>query len=111
LYKSASQQLWDPMVQVSKIVVGYNVRIEISLDSDTYNSITSKVDTALSRDASASATLFGCRLNLGGSYHHSESNSTNWSDVKKDGDSNTFVIPASNNTIPVLLAVVGTVLS
>jgi hypothetical protein len=65
------------MVQVSKIVVGYNVRIEISLDSDTYNSITSKVDTALSRDASASATLFGCRLNLGGSYHHSESNSTN----------------------------------
>ncbi|CAN9216087.1 unnamed protein product [Alternaria alternata] len=111
LYKSASQQLWDPMVQVSKIVVGYNVRIEISLDSDTYNSITSKVDTALTRDANASATLFGCRLNLGGSNHDSESNSTNWSDVKKDNGSNTFVIPASNNTIPVLLAVVGTVLS
>ena len=111
MYKSASQQLWDPMVQVSKIVVGYNVRIEISLDSDTYNSITSKVDTALTRDANASATLFGCRLNLGGSNHDSESNSTNWSDVKKDNGSNTFVIPASNNTIPVLLAVVGTVLS
>lgn len=111
LYKSASQQLWDPMVQVSKIVVGYNVRIEITLDSDTYNSITSKVDTALTRDANASATLFGCRLNLGGSDHDSESNSTNWSDVKKDNGSNTFVIPASNNTIPVLLAVVGTVLS
>ncbi|KAF7671287.1 hypothetical protein GT037_010612 [Alternaria burnsii] len=111
LYKSASKQLWDPMVQVSKIVVGYNVRIEISLDSNAYKSITSKVDTALSRDANASATLFGCRLDLGGSYHNSESNSTKWSDVKKDDGSNTFVIPASNNAMPVLLAVVGTVLS
>jgi hypothetical protein len=98
------------MVQVSKIVVGYNVRIEITLDSNTYKSITSKVETARTRDASASATLFGCRLNIGGSYHDSESNSTNWSDVKKSDDNNTLVIPASNNTIPVLLAVVGTVL-
>jgi hypothetical protein len=53
------------MVQISKIVVGYNVCIEILLDLGTYNSITSKVDTALTRDAKASATLFGCRLNLG----------------------------------------------
>lgn len=111
LYSSASKQLWDPMVQVSRIVVGYNVRIEITLDSNTYKNITSKVETACSRDGDASATLFGCRLNLGGSTHDSESNSTNWSDVKKSDDRNTLVIPASNNAIPVLLAVVGTVIS
>lgn len=98
-------------MQVSKIVVGYNVRVEITLDSNTYKNIISNMDAAQRSGADASATLFGCRLNVGGRSQDSELNSTNWSDVKKNDADNTLVIPASSTPIPVLLAVVGTVLS
>lgn len=110
LIKGSSPDLAAPMVQVTNVVVGYNVALKINMGKSTYEKVVSAAETATKHDAGATATLFGFRLNLGGSGSFEESNSVNWSDVKQNSDEYSMTIPASNDSIPVLLAVVGTVL-
>jgi hypothetical protein len=110
LVEDASPHLVDPMVQVSRVVVGYNVQLKVTMDKNTYEKVTSSAENAAKHDASATASLFGFRLNLGGSGSFEESNSVNWSNVTKRDADYTLVIPAANDTMPVLLGVVGTVL-
>ena len=97
------------MVQATNVIVGYNVSLKITMGKDIYDKVTGLIDTATKHDGGASATLFGFRLDLGGSGSHEESNSTKWSDVKQSSGNYEMVLPASNDSTPVLLAVVGTV--
>lgn len=103
--------LSEPMVLVTNLVVGWKVEFKISLGREIYDKVTSLIEEAKSHDAGARATLFGFRINVGGSGSYKEENSTNWSDVKTSGGNYEMVIPASTDNVPVLLAVFGTVLS
>ncbi|KAK7179379.1 hypothetical protein DPSP01_012632 [Paraphaeosphaeria sporulosa] len=108
LFASASPDLWDPMFRASYVVVGYNVSIKITMDKSTYDKIKSSIQTASSHSGGASASLFGFKLNLGGNASYSEENSTDYDKVKTNDSEYSFEIPASNNTLPVLLATLGT---
>ena len=99
------------MVLVTNLVVGWKVEFKISLGREIYDKVTSLIEEAKSHDGGARATLFGFRINVGGSGSYKEENSTNWSDVKTSGGNYEMVIPASTDNVPVLLAVFGTVLS
>jgi hypothetical protein len=108
LYPGASKDLWDPMFRAANVVVGYNVSITIKMDSVTYGKIKESIKNASSHSGGATASLFGFALNLGGNAQYSEENSTDYSNVKTNDKDYSFEIPASNNTLPVLLAVLGT---
>ncbi len=94
---------------VNNIVVGYNVDTTFTLDQTTYGKITEIVNEASSHDASASATLFGFRLNLGGTTSVNNSLDTDWSDAKTNSDNCSITFPGRNDLVPKLIAVIGTV--
>ena len=98
------------MVLVNNIVVGYNVDTTFTLDKTTYGKITDIVNEASSHDASASATLFGFRLNLGGTNSVNNSLNTDWNDTKTSSDNFSITFPGRNDLVPKLIAVIGTVL-
>jgi hypothetical protein len=96
------------MFRASRILVGYAVSIKITMDKSTYDSVKVSVSNASKQSSSSSAYFFGFCLDIGRKAEYSEENSTDWSNVKTDDNHYSFEIPASNNTIPVLLAVLGT---
>ncbi|GAB1311943.1 hypothetical protein MFIFM68171_02153 [Madurella fahalii] len=102
--------LKEPMVQITHVVVGFKVDLKIKMDKALYDKVSSYMEEASKHDANATATIFGFRINVGGSGSHETENSTNWSDVKKNQDGREIVIPASTDNNPVLLAAFGKVL-
>ena len=81
-----------------------------AMDKTTYSKITDIVKEASSHDASASATLFGFRLNLGGTTSVKNSLDNDWSDAKTSSDQCPITFPGRSDVVPKLMAVLGSVL-
>jgi hypothetical protein len=111
LMSKASVDLRDPLVQVTNIIVGYNITLKVVMDKDTYTKVTNLIDTAKKWDESATATLFGMRLNVGGSGSFEEQACTNYSLVQQGPESCSITNPAAGDARPVVLAIVGTVMT
>lgn len=99
------------MVQVRQIIVGYNVSVTIQLDQNTYNEVISAINTAQKSNSNASASIFGFLINLGGDDSSQSSSSVDYSKMTFDAKTHTITFPGANDTVPVVLGVVGTVVS
>ncbi|KAF2716979.1 hypothetical protein K431DRAFT_349900 [Polychaeton citri CBS 116435] len=111
LFPNSAKDLLEPMVQVRYVIVGYNVTIKLTLDKATYDKITKTMETARSHDGGATATLFGFRLNIGAKAEYADGQSTSYDKLKMDAQNHTIEFPGSNNTLPILMGAVGTIIS
>lgn len=104
----APTELWRPMVQVTQLIVAYDVYVKIELDGKTFEEINDHIKTAKEKDSGASISIFGFNISVGPSDHEVENNSVDFDKVTINPTHKVLEFPAANNAIPILLGVVGT---
>ena len=98
---SAPQNLLQPLIRVTDILVGYNVSLKVTLSQSLFDRVSGKLDQARSQNANVRIMGF----EIGSS--NSSQNSTSFDKVTTKKDERSFEIPAGNTAFPTLLAVLG----
>ena len=91
-----------PMYRPASILVGYQVKLKVSMPKSLYDSVNETYKKAVSN--SGSVNFLGISISSASS---DASSNTDFSSVVTNDQAYSFEIPASNNTFPVLLGVLG----
>lgn len=105
LVSDADEDLKDPKAKVTSAILAYGVGMQVELSSSAYDTINNYLEQA--QESGGSASIFGFNIGLGDSDNLNQTSTVTFDDVKNASSGTTITIPASNNSYPTLLAVVG----